>query len=157
MTELAGFVFTLFAAAMICGILEGIGKQTGFHKLLKLLCGIFLMLTVLLPVSRLSIEGVSPFAFPYTAEGEQAAQNGENYARSTLAGIIKAETQAYILDKATQMGASIDVKVTVSDDPVPIPVAVHMLGEISAQQRQELSQMLTNDLNIAKENQIWTG
>ena len=157
MTGLAGFVLTLFGAALICGILEGIGKQTGFHKLLKLLCGLFLMLTVLLPVTRLSFEGVSPFALPYTAEGEQAAHTGEDYTRTALAEIIKSETQAYILDKATRMGASISAEVTVSNDPVPIPVAVHIAGEVSQRQRQELAQVLTNDLNIAKENQTWTG
>ena len=157
MTALAGFVLTLFAAAMICGILEGIGKQTGFHKLLKLLCGLFLMLAVLLPVSRLSFEDISPFAMPYIAEGEQAAQAGEDYAKTTLAEIIKAETQAYILDKATQIGACVTAEVTVSDDPVPIPVAVRITGQVSDRPRQELVGLITNDLNIAKENQTWTG
>lgn len=150
-------MLTLFAAALICGVLDGIGKLTGFHKLLKLICGLFLMLTVLLPVSRLSFEGVSPFALPYAAEGEMAAQTGEDYTRFALAEIIKSETQAYILDKATRAGASISVEVRVSDDPIPVPVAVNITGDVSDRQRKELTQVLTNDLNIEKENQSWTG
>lgn len=157
MNALAGFVFSVFAASMICGVLQVIGKETGFLHLIKLLCGIFLMLTVLVPVSQISLEGISPFAIPYSSLGEQAAKTGEDYARNSLSWIIKEETQSYILDKANQMGASIIADVTVSSDPIPIPVSVSITGDISGQQRLQLEELLTKDLNIAKENQTWTG
>lgn len=157
MNQPASYVFTLFAAAIVCGILTGIGKETGYHGLIKLLCGVFLMLTLIAPFANLSFDGISPFAMPFSSEAKQASKAGEVYVQNALAEVIKQETQTYILDKASQLQASVMVDVTVSSDLIPIPVNVRITGSVTNEQRKQLEQLITNDLNIAKENQTWIG
>ena len=157
MTYLSNYAFSLFGVALVCGIVCTIGKDSGFYALLKLLSGVFLTLTLISPFSDISLVDVSPFDLPFAADAREASKAGEYYAQNALANIIKQETQAYILDKASQLQLSVQVDVTVNNDPVPVPVKVCITGAVTQEQHKQLEQILTNDLNIAKENQTWIG
>lgn len=157
MAALGQYILSVAGAALVCGILCGILKDTGTQGIVKLVCGVFLTLTALRPVADISFVEISRFALPYQAEAAEAALAGEDYARDTLCEIIKADTQAYILDKAAELGADVSVRVSVSQDPIPVPVSVQITGSLSPYNKQKLEQIIERDLNIAKENQIWIG
>ena len=72
-----------------------------------------------------------------------------------MADIIKAETEAYILDKASQLNVELSVEVTIDEEN--IPTAVTLSGEVSPYARRQLQEIIESDLGIAKENQRWTG
>jgi len=122
-----------------------------------LICGIFLLLCVIRPVANIPITGISRFAIPYREKASDAVSAGEEYARAQLCEIIKAESEAYILDKAYELDAVICVEVNLSTDEIPHPVTVRISGDVSPYVRQKLQQIIAQELSIAKENQIWTG
>lgn len=157
MAAVGKYVFSVAVASLICGVLCGMIKDSANQKIIKLVCGVFLTLTVIRPAANCSLEELSSFALPYRAGASDASRAGEEFARESLRQIIKAETEAYILDKAKQMDAVISVQVSVSQDPVPVPVSVQIGGTLSPACRQKLQQIITEDLNIAKENQQWIG
>lgn len=157
MDALGRYVFCVAGASMIVGILLSFGKNTGFHAIMKLICGIFLLLCILRPVAEGDLTIQNPFAMPFRQAASDAVSQGEEYAQAQLHSIIKKETQAYILDKATELGAQIRVDVKLSQDPLPYPVSVEIRGSVSPYCRQKLQQLLSRELSIAKENQIWTG
>ena len=68
---------------------------------------------------------------------------------------IQHQLEAYILDKAIAMGADIRPEVTVDADGVPLEIWLQ--GQCSERIRQELSDMITNDLGVLKEDLKWTG
>lgn len=155
MDGLRQYVISVVAAALICGILSGFFNHGAAKELVRLICGLFLAFTVLRPVSGIDFTALTEYSLSFSGAAEDAANMGEDMAQEAMADIIKAETAAYILDKAAELNASITVDVTVNDDNVPVEATIS--GEISPYARQRLENNLLSELGIAKENQLWTG
>lgn len=154
MDGLRQYIISVVTAALICGIVSAIVTGGAAKELVRLLCGVFLALTVIQPITRVEV-GQLLEAFSDAQEGDAVAAMGENLARETMADIIKAETEAYILDKAAKLNAELRVEVTIGEDSLPISVKLD--GSASPYARQQLESILETDLGITKENQLWTG
>lgn len=157
MEWLRQYVISVTTAAIACGMLTAVLKKGSAQSLVKLLCGFFLAFTFLAPIGKLKLEALPEnFGFDYQ-EGSDAAQEGEYYARNSLAEIIKEQTEAYILDKAAELELSLEVEVFLSGDKIPIPESVRIAGHASEQARGRMEYYLETELGIAKEHQTWTG
>ena len=84
-----------------------------------------------------------------------AVAKGEEISQNALRQRIKQETEAYILDKAARLGLTLEVRVDLSDDDLPVPVGVTLRGAVSPAARAELEAMIRQDLGIGKEGQVW--
>ncbi len=156
MGAICRYIVSVTAASIICGIVMGISQKNNTQPILKLVCGLFLAFTVIKPITQIELTELAEVSTPYTKNAVQAAALGENLSREAMADIIKAETEAYILEKAAALNVSLKVEVTVDGDP-PVPTAVRLSGEVSPYAKQQLQQILCEELDIAKENQQWTG
>ncbi len=157
MEILRQYVMSIVAASILSGIILGFFQSSTVKQLLKMLCGLFLAFAVMRPIQQFD---VSDLAIPGTTEAREAqelAAMGEEMALDALRDIIKAETEAYILDKAAQLNVDLEVQVTVSGDDPPIPVSVTLTGPAAPYAKQRLEAVLTQELGIPKENQTWTG
>lgn len=157
MEALGQYAVSVVSAAMICGIVTGLLQDGAIKLTIKLLCGIFMTVTVLDPMLRLDISGWKELALSNQSLAQASVDAGTALAQEELAAIIKEQTQAYILDKATSLGLDITAQVVLSDEPLPVPKAVYLCGAASPYTKQVLSDYLCQDLGITKENQIWTG
>ena len=145
----------ILCAALICAILSALA-QSGFTKeIIKLLCGLFLTLSVLYPLGQMDIEALAEVSFPYRTQAQEAAAAGEKITQEAMAESIKAQTEAYILDKAEQLKAAVTVDISVSQEC--IPEFAKISGDISPDTRKALEAVMETDLGITKENQLWTG
>lgn len=155
MEALRQYVISVVTAAMICGIVTGLFPSGTAKQVVKLICGLFLAYTVLSPISKVELSQLTDIPAQYSEDAAAAAALGESLAQNSMAGIIKAETEAYILDKAESLRAEVTVEVTVNEDNVPSAVTIS--GEASPFARRQLQSILETDLGIPKENQKWTG
>lgn len=155
MQQLGQYVVTLTVAALISGILLSLFQDGPVRSILRLVCGIFLTVTALSPLTDLSIPDVSAFASDYMAEGKAAAALGEDIARAETQERIRQQLKAYILDKASLIGAKITADISFNDEGYP--ETVRLSGEATDSVKQQLQEMITNDLGISKENQQWIG
>lgn len=155
MDGLREYAISIVAAALICSILSGVVPKGTAKELVRLLCGLFLAITVLRPLGRVDCNVLEEYPFDFAQDAEAAAAVGEKMAEDAMQEIIKAETEAYILDKATALNAELSVEITVSEDR--IPVCAELCGELSPYARTRLEAILETDLGITKENQVWSG
>ncbi len=151
------YIFTVVAAALLCGVLSSIFHQGKSKDLLRILCGIFLAFTVLKPITGADLSKLLEESLFFESDAEQTAALGENMAHQAMTELIKEKSQAYILDKAAELDASITADVTVSEEETPKPLSVVISGQVSPYNRKKLESILETDLGIAKENQVWTG
>ena len=152
------YIVSVAAAAILCGILCCLlGNKGGSGTLIKLIAGIFLALIVIKPLAQIELGDFPAFAAEFGNEAEAAAASGKEITQKAISDIIKAETEAYILDKAESLNAHLTVDVTLSSDLPPAPVSVRLTGAVSPYAKARLESILENDLGISKENQIWTG
>jgi hypothetical protein len=119
------------------------------------LCGLFLTICVIGPISAVDMENLLlDFSF-YSENAGLIAAAGEQMQESAIEEIIKERVESYILDKAREHNADIHVEIILNREM--IPSEVRLTGEISDQGRKWMESMLESDLGITKEHQIWIG
>lgn len=156
MEALSRYVFSVIAAAFIFGILSVMLDQRGSTgTLLRLMGGLFLTFTILSPIVKMDFSGITDFLERFTVEGEFASADGEEMAAEEYRTIIIRQVEAYILDKANELGLNLTVEVTLSDDELPETVTIR--GSAGTYAKLQLQQIIEADLGIAKENQRWIG
>ncbi len=156
MDNIRQYIISVVSAAMICGILRSIFSGKGaVEALVKLVSSIFLAFVIIRPVTQIDLDPAGFFPDILSQKGQQAAVQGENLSREALSAIITGETEAYILDKAEELNLQLMVAVTLSDDPLPVPISVRLEGEVSPYAKASLMQTIEQELGIPKEDQQW--
>ena len=157
MEALRQYAFSVIGGAMVCGVILGMVPKGATQELLKLLCGIFLSVSILSPIAGIRFDFFpDDLLTDPRQEAQEAVSMGETYSRNLLAQCIKETSEEYILDKAAAMDAAVKASVTVSEDPIPVPVAVILWGQISPAAKERLGRIICDGLGISKENQQWT-
>lgn len=158
MEDIRQYILTVVAASVFCAIVQTLfpEKNTG-GTLIRLVCGIFLCFVVVSPVSTIDLGELPEVFDEMNADGKEAAATGENMAEESVRTRIKQQTEAYILDKATALGADITVEVTLDGGSLPVPASIRVFGSVSPDARRELETILEQELGIDKENQLWNG
>ena len=150
------YILSVIATAILCAIIKSfVGEKSATAKIVGLLCGIAIAITVVKPLKDIKFHNIPSFLHSISADADKYIQEGTNAAEKSLAGIIKSQTEAYILDKADRMGLDISVEVELDDKSGNAPVGVRIVGKISPYAKEVLSSFLQDDLGIAKEKQQW--
>lgn len=119
--------------------------------------GLLLTFVILSPVDGIRLDRLSDAVRHYEMTGRNQTQEGIYLAAVAEEEIIKQRTAAYILDKAQDLHAEVDVKVTLADGTPPVPESVMVEGKISPYSKTRLQKIIEDDLGITKEQQIWIG
>lgn len=157
MEELKTYLFSVIVSATICSLFQNILQNFKAKNIAKLICGIIMSISVLRPVLDWNDININHFFEYSNEEARKAVSVGSQYSYQTRADIIKLKTEAYILDKASELNADITVRVSVSEADEAIPVSVEIAGIVSPYNKKRLESILENSLGIAKENQQWIG
>lgn len=156
MEGLGEYILSVVCAAILCGLVTGIsGREQTAGKILQLVCGLFLTLTVIRPIAAVRLEEIVRFSQSMEADAAMALETGRTCYEDALASVIQEKTQAYILDKAQSLDAKIQVQVALAADHTIAEVV--LTGQVSPYARSKLQEMLSSELGIAKERQIWIG
>lgn len=156
MDAIREYILSVTASAVLCGIVTAlIGKKGMPGTAMKLLCGIFMALTVVGPWVDIRLDGLLELSSEAAQSADAYAASGENSAAAAMADIIKEQTTAYILDKAEALGVQLTVEVALSSDDIPVPTAVCLYGNVSPYAKKVLTERLEEDLGIPSEEQTW--
>lgn len=155
MDGLRQYVVIAVSAALICGIIIRLCKSSGSYAVVRMLCGLTMTIVLLRPIS-----GMKKWDFRFdfqdwTQYAGELTEAGIDTADRMKREVIKQRAEAYILDKATEMDAILDVSVTVGDNG--IPTAARIAGILSPLNKQKLATIIATELGIPKEQQEWTG
>ncbi len=158
MADIRQYLLSVISAALLCAILDGIlGKKGTLGAVTKLVCGIFMMLTIVGPWANIRLDGFLDTVDGLSLDGEMVSAQASAEARESMAAVIKEQTEAYILDKAKSMGVQLTVEVSLDGSDVPLPVGVTISGSISPYGKRKLTEIISQDLGIEAEEQIWIG
>lgn len=157
MDSLKQYIMTVTFAAILCGITTGIlGKKGTTGAATKFLTGLFLVITVIAPVTKIKFQDIQQYTDGISQEAADLTKEGENFATETMARIITERAESYILDKAAAMSVDLQVEVTLSDAIPPMPWAVSLSGSVSPYEKRRLEQCICKDLGISEEEITWT-
>ena len=155
MDNLRQYIVSIVAVAAISAILlRLVGNKSQSYKLLKLMCGIVMVLAVVAPWMEISVDAYIDYFDSIGVDALSIRETGEGFAEDALRQGIKEQTEAYILDKAALLGA--DIHVSVTCDTSLRPVSVRIRGNASPYVKRRLQEILCSDIGISEENQTWT-
>ena len=121
--------------------------------LTSLAAGLARQLAILRPLAGGAWEGLELETEGIKLRGEELAGTYRKNQQETLSAIIAEKTEAYIWDKANQLG--LDCTVSVSTAPgesgVPLPESAVIHGTYSG----ELARCMEEEVGIPAEKQIW--
>ena len=150
------YVFRIITAGVICTITFSLfQKNETIGKLLKMISGLFMLITILMPLSKIDANIITYIDPTIHRDASVFVQSGCFQAQESLRSIITERCQTYIVEKASSMGVSVDAEVSLNDDTYPSPCAVRVLGAVSPYTKQQLQTIISQDLGIPKEQQIW--
>lgn len=148
-------MLSVICAALVCGILTDMSAKTSFEKLIRLLCSVFLAVTVVYPLIRYRFPGWNADMSIFQPGDKDAVAQGEKIYFQSIASIIRTETEAYILKEAKSIGADLTVAVELDAGNPPAPESVTIRGNFEASVETTLSQLIADELGIPKEHQTW--
>lgn len=155
MNAIRDYLFSVIGGALVCGVVLNLTPEGKFRQISKFLCGLFLTISLLHPLSEMDLSRIaSTWQLP-DASAEDISAMAQDYSRSLLSERIKREAEEYILDKATDLGVSITADIRLSWDDIPIPTEVILSGSSDPTVKKQLETLIAQDLGIAKENQTW--
>lgn len=155
MEQIRGYLLSVVAVAMLSVLLLSLVKQEQLRRILRFVTGLLVLLTVLSPLLKLDEDFVLRVAeeLELSIQGNIDALDGQ--VNRELARHVQDTTEKYIEQKAEEIGANIQAKVTVTEEKYPIPFSVEIIGTLTPQQREGLKQYLTLSLGISAERQEW--
>lgn len=151
------YMLSIVAASVICSIISSlINKKTSVGAIIKLLSGIFLTICVLTPFLNLDFSSFTNYFDSFSFEANEAVALGTDQTEEAVRQCIKQQTESYILDKAASLEVDLTVEVDLSSDDPPVPENVLLSVSISPYAKKRITEIISEDLGIPKENQSWT-
>ena len=156
MTSVGRYILSIAAAAIVLALLRPLLAGKGAAAVLgKMVGGIFLLFTILRPISGLDLNLQEDWIQHWNADGSAIVSEGQQSAREQWAAIIKQQIEAYILEEAAGYHATLRVQVTLSDEEIPMPIRITIEGDISPYGKRQMQNKISENLGIAKEDQLW--
>ena len=109
-TWLLGVVLTALAG----GLARQLAPKGKEQSMVRLVSGLLLALAILRPLAGNGWDGLEIPAGGFSLQSREQAEIYRKNQRDALSAIIAGKTEAYILDKANQLGLDCTVRVTVS-------------------------------------------
>lgn len=148
-TWLLGIVLTSLAG----GLARQLAPEGKEQAMVRLVSGLLLALAILRPLAGGGWEGLEIAAGGFSLQSEAQAEIYRKNQQEALSAIIAEKTEAYILDKANQLGLACTVRVTVAagESGIPLPVSVSIRGPYSP----ALAECMEEEVGIPAQEQIW--
>lgn len=146
----------IFAAALLTAVAMVITPKN--KKIVALAGGLIMILAAVKPLGELTYQDISAQIAKYQIKADEL-RSGINVGNAEImALIIQEQTEAYILDKAAELGLEIEVEVTTqqASDGWPYPTDVKVTGQLSESDIQRLGRIISEDLAVAPDRQEWS-
>ena len=154
MDRISSFILSIVCASVICSIADILTKDKKQANItVKLLSGIFLAITLLSPIQGFSIDRIFNSWEDLEQDAQAMSQDGQMQANDALISIIKQRMEAYVLEKAEQLGVTLQSEITISETLEPERII--LTADVTPYERKQMEKILTEELGISGEEQIW--
>ena len=147
------YMLSIVVCSVSCGILSRIVSDTAMKKVMHLICGTILTVSLIAPLSEVDLAEFLQIPTESWNEAEFYISEGKKAGQEVQERCITEACEEYILNKAKVFGA--DMTVDIALDASMAPYFAEITGAGDAAVQMQLQSILTMDLGIPKENQKW--
>ena len=154
MDWMRNWIIGVTCASILLSAMQTLMPSGGVKKAGRIAGGLLLLLAVAAPLMELDVRALalSLTEFRMEQSGSSALLELEN--KRLVKEIIAEQTAAYISDKARELEIECGVEVTYEfgENGTAYPVSVILVGNLSPDQREKLSEFIQINLAVSKEN-----
>lgn len=150
------YLIRITVVAMIVGLSAQLCANAAVRRIVQLAGGLCLALVVLAPLVQVDTSALLRQFRHLETDAAVYTEDASQYMQAQMADIISRQTAAYILDKApagTQL--TVEVETLPLEGGYCVPSFVTIRGEINAEERSALTDMIQTDLGLTKEQIQW--
>lgn len=156
MDSIRQYLLSVISAAIFSSIAVAIVPKKGMQaSIIKITAGLIMTITVISPLTKFDFTNLQDIALDFSCDAQNAAKVGEVFAETQIREIITQQIEAYIQEKAVDLGAEIRVEVELTHEDPPVPLAVTIYGTVSPYTKSVLERYIENNLAIPEEHQVW--
>ena len=157
MSQLAQYLITILSAALAISLIGTVmDNKSPVTATIKLICGIFMLLTALSPMLDLRIPNLSVYADELSAKGQEIADLGITASYNQQKAIITEKATAYVLEKAKSLNLDLSAEIKFSNDGIPIPEKIYLFGSAGPFAKEQMTIFIAENLGISEACQIWS-
>lgn len=160
MIDFAGsWVRAIAGAALICAAAGALTPKGRVKEVLKLVCGLVLIIAMLQPLIGADLSGLSLDISEYRRQAEEITGSAEITENGLSRAIIQDELNAYILDKAAGLQIplqTVSVIMKWGEGDCWYPHEVNLTGAVSPWEKERLTAEIEAELGIPRERQYWS-
>lgn len=149
------YLLSVVAVCMLSVLCLQLVKQAQIKKVLRFVTGLLVLLIVVSPLVSLDEEQLRSITEKMDLSVGVDRDSLSQEVSEQLAQHVQSTAEAYIEEQAAQQGAVIQARVTVTQEQYPVPYSVVMIGTITPEQKEALTQYLSLSLGIPYERQEW--
>lgn len=155
MTSVGQYILCVVCTVILCGVVRMLlpGNE---NSIMKLVTGLVTMVVVLSPLLGRGHVSFRTHFGEILEDSETAAHSGVLAARDASIEFIKEKSEAYVLNKASELGANVSVSVALSEEEFPVPAHITVCGALSPYIKMKLSECIREELGIVEDEQVWT-
>lgn len=154
MEHLRTYILSVVAAALLCALsIRLMGKNAAGFAVVRMVCGVIMAAVILQPFGKLRMPNLSAYFSDLEKQVRSVVSMGTDKSLNEISSRIQHQTQAYLQNKAQELGAELQIQVTLNERFVP--EAVILSGTISPGAKAILSEVITKDLGVGEEGQFW--
>ena len=153
-----GWILRLTCAALLAAIAGQLMPEGPIRPVGRLVCALAMVTVLLRPLSASPDGRIRSFG-----GGDPGADRTrallEDQQGQIMKGFIEQQIEAYILDKAAELGAACRVSVTCeeTEEGLWLPATVRVSGSLPGRARQELADVIEAELAVPPDRQQYTG
>lgn len=148
------YILSFIACVFSCGMIVQILPNSKRKTMIQLAFRTALVVILLQPLSGITLEKFLPISSFENDSAERYIYDGERAALEAKKEYIKSSCEAYILSRAEQLGYKMNIQISLDENLLPVSAEIE--GSLQENEQSKLQNILTDDLGIPKENQLWT-
>lgn len=154
MAGIKGYIISIISVSIVCSIVSQIiPRSRKMAGIIKVVCGLLMGITVLSPAINLNLPDYKTHIRSVYETANQISKEAIHTTREDIAGIIKEETEAYILNKASSLDMDVAVEVNLNEELLPESVVV--VGVVAPYDKEVLENYIQQTLDVPEEQQLW--
>lgn len=158
MENIRQYLLRMICAALLIAVVTAFfDKKSSSGAVMRIISTSFILIAAISPFVHFDFHGLREYWDSISMTAEINSLTGQQVKKDASGEIIKQEIASYILDKAVQYHADLQVNVILADDALQSPQYIEIEGNISPYGKAQLQTMISNNLGVPKENQRWIG
>lgn len=152
MAFIRNWVMSVVAVGMLVSLCLGLSPGGKVQKVGRFCGGLLLFLAVVTPLTQLDLTGnlqdFRNYCDQLSVTSDEVTQAGATLTQD----LVISQSEARIQAQAKSLGADVTVTITcASRDGLPVPDSVSVTGEMTAWQRQQLTQWIMDSFGLTRE------